>query len=291
VGVLVFFCGFGGCAAALTGAEVTAAIDLNRHALAVYAHNFPHRREARAVQFLPESFWRSCGAELWWLSPPCQPFTQRGLRRDVEDPRARPFLAVIERLCKDRPRYVAMENVPGFQGSRAHAVLRESLEKAGYSWVRERLLCPSQLGLPNQRRRFYLVAGREALLEPVTPRLDHRPLAQFLDPSPDPALAVTAELLSQYKGALRIVDAEDPQAVTTCFTSAYGRSHVRSGSYLHTSSGVRRFSPTEILRLLDFPETYTLPPGIELASAWRLVGNSLSLAPVRMMLAMVPGLF
>ena len=79
-------------------------------------------------------------------------------------------------------------------------------------------------------------------------------------------------------------------SVTACFTSAYGRSPVRSGSYLATAAGIRRFSPAEILRLLGFPADYELPPEMTLRNAWRLVGNSLSVPAVRTVLAAIPEL-
>jgi hypothetical protein len=72
-------------------------------------------------------------------------------------------------------------------------------------------------------------------------------------------------------------------SVVHCFTAAYGRSHVRSGSYIRTASGVRRFSPFEIARLLGFDRSFRLPPQLSLHKAWRLVGNSLSVDVVRMM--------
>lgn len=34
-------------------------------------------------------------ADIWMLSPPCQPYTRRGARRDAEDPRASSFLHLI----------------------------------------------------------------------------------------------------------------------------------------------------------------------------------------------------
>ncbi len=289
--VLELFCGIGGCAAALgPHATVAAALDVNRIALGVYAHNFPHPSFALALESVPASKLTRWDADLWWMSPPCQPFTRRGLGKDIEDPRAQAFVAVIRRLGELRPRYVALENVPGFLGSRVDALLRETLERSGYTAVRERLLCPSELGIPNRRRRFYLVASSERLL-PVPAASRRRPrLRDYLDPGDRPELRVDSDLLERYRGALDIVAAEDPEAVTACFTSAYGRSIVRSGSYLATPAGVRRFSPSEILRLLDFPEGFALPPGLGLGNAWRLVGASLSLAPVRSMLATIPEL-
>jgi site-specific DNA-cytosine methylase len=291
--ILELFCGIGGLAAALDGrAQVVAAVDVNTSALAVYAGNFPHPVRAGKVESLPAPELRRWDADLWWLSPPCQPFTRRGLRRDDEDPRARPFLALLERLAEVRPRYVALENVPGFRGSNVHARLRETLDRAGYAAVHERLLCPSELGVPNRRERYYLVASRERLEPPAAPGpAARRPLREYLDAEADPRLCVGAELLRSYEGALDLVDAQDPSALTSCFTSAYGRSHVRSGSYLVTEDGVRRFSPREILRLLGFPASFVLPPEMPLGKAWRLAGNSLSLAPVRAALSAIPELF
>ena len=99
-----------------------------------------------------------------------------------------------------------------------------------------------------------------------------------------------ADFREQYRGAVHVVDAEDPQAETHCFTSSYGGSVVRSGSYLATPRGVRRFSPTEILRLLCFPADYRLPDDLTLRKAWQLVGNSLSVAAVRHVLSAIPEL-
>lgn len=304
--VLELYCGLGGCAAGLEpavaagAAEVVAAVDVNRLALDAYRHNFPHPAVAATVESLDAARLRRWDADLWWLSPPCQPFTRRGLRRDDDDPRAATFLAVIDRVAEVRPRYLALENVPGFRGSRVHGRLLRTLERAGYGAVREGILCPTELGVPNRRRRFYLVAARGELRDggipggdadspaPETPPAT--PLADHLDREPSPELAVDPELARRYRGALHVVRADDPAAVTTCFTSAYGRSPVRSGSYLDTGDGLRRFAPAEILRLLGFPRRYALPAGLRLENGWRLAGNSLSVAAVRAVLAAVPEL-
>ena len=97
-------------------------------------------------------------------------------------------------------------------------------------------------------------------------------------------------MIERYGAALHVVRAEDPDAVTTCFTSAYGRSPVRSGSYLATETGLRRFSPAEILRLLGFSASYRLPADLPLENAWRLVANSLSIVAIRSVLSTVPEL-
>jgi site-specific DNA-cytosine methylase len=286
--VLELYCGIGGCAAALgNDAEVVAAVDINRLALEVYAANFSHPVAARTLDSIEPADLDRWQADLWWLSPPCQPFTRRGLGRDDADPRSTSLLHLIDLIGEAPPPLLALENVPGFAGSRTHGRLRAVLDAHGFE-VREQVLCPTDLGVPNRRRRFYLVAARQALAEPPPLPMLERELISCLDPEPAVELWPNADLLRRYRHAIDRVDAGEPAALTACFTSAYGRSPVRSGSYLETPGGPRRFSPAEILRLLGFPPSYRLPPELALTNAWRLVGNSLSVDVVRHVLAHLP---
>lgn len=291
--VLELYAGIGGFAAALgtlapERAEVVAAVDIHRGALAVYAENFPHPVVPLTLESLSRERLRAWDADFWWLSPPCQPFTRRGLRRDLDDPRCRSLLALLDLMVQAPPRYLALENVPGFAGSRMHELLRRTLERAGFADVVEHVLCPTELGVPNRRRRFYLLASRQPLGGAPARERVGRPLQGYLDPDGDwPQLRLDPRLVASYDGALHVVERDDPQAVTTCFTSAYGRSPVRSGSYLRTADGPRRFAPREILRLLGFPAGFRLPPDLGLERAWRLVGNSLSIVAIRWLLAPV----
>jgi DNA (cytosine-5)-methyltransferase 1 len=264
-------------------------VDQNRRALAAYRHNFTHPVFPHALESAHEPRWRRWSADLWWMSPPCPPYTRRGLGGDLDDPRTQSFKAILERIAAFRPRYVAFENVPGFVDSRAHDLLTRTLGQSGYA-IRETLLCPTELGLPNRRERFYLVAGLDELV-PWPPRSGPvRRLSDVLDPAPAAELWCDPSLARRYSRALHIVDPRDARACAACFTAAYGRSIVRSGSYLATDTGLRRFSPAEILRLLDFPDGYRLPPNLALRSAWPLVGNSVSVRAVRWVLAALPGL-
>jgi hypothetical protein len=120
--------------------------------------------------------------------------------------------------------------------------------------------------------------------------LTSKPLARYLDDHDPPELRVAPELLERYAHAVDIVDADDPLVITSTFTAAYGRSPVRAGSYLRRNGVLRRFSPAEILRLLGFPSTYSLPPDLPTATAWRLIGNSLSIRAVREVLTALPSI-
>ena len=173
---------------------------------------------------------------------------------------------------------------------------------------------PVRLGWPNRRPRYYLLAEQSPrsphqglLAEVARPKQNTAPAAiapagairaqpdipvptriqDLLDPTPCLSLRLDRDFLRRYGQAMHVVAAEDPAAVTRCFTSAYGRSPVHCGSYLREAGDagvIRRFSPHEILRLLGFPPGYVLPPDLSTRRAWSLVGNSLSVPIVQLLL-------
>jgi site-specific DNA-cytosine methylase len=192
------------------------------------------------------------------------------------------------------PSHLALENVEGFARSEMRKRLVDLLSRRGFQ-MQECVLCPTELGVPMRRPRYYLMASRTRLSPPVVIMdMPLRPLGDYLDEGekygiPD-ALHVGGDVLAKFGKGFRIVDPKDPQAYTTCFTSGYGRSLMHSGSYLQCESGVRRFAPEEIARLLHFPEGFRFPDRMTLRKKWHLVGNSLSVAAVRKVLEAFPDL-
>ena len=287
--VLELFCGIGGFGTATAGrAEISAALDQSLAALSVYRLNHP---TVQAVCLNLESAspadLQLFSADMWWMSPPCQPYTVRGKQRDIQDPRGSSFLKILALLPDFCPSHLAMENVPGFQFSQARQRLLEILTFHGYR-VHERLLCPTELGIPNRRPRYYLVATRDKLLDPPSPRFHSCRLSDFLDAHPSAELGLDASAAASFSRGFRKIDPGDPQAYATCFTSGYGKSLMHSGSYLHWQGGLRRFSPEEILRLLGFPRGYRWPDDMPLRKRWHLAGNSLSLCALREVLRVIP---
>jgi site-specific DNA-cytosine methylase len=296
---LELFCGIGGWAAAVDGwvgtpASVTA-LDIDRTALVVHQHNFPQHH--RIVAELASFDIRRSPADFWWLSPPCLPFTRKGPQRDLRDRRTEALVHLIGQIGADSvgPIALAIENVPPFADSQTAAWIDEHLQRAGFETGWE-IRCPSELGWPMRRRRAYLVASRVGLRDLAPAVVQRRCLAELLDPpavpDPDPAeaLSVPDPWLQKYAAAIDIVDPQQSDCQAACFTSSYGRSPVRSGSYLrcdpsHDRSAVRFFTPTEILRCLGFPESFTWPAAVALQRRWELAGNSVSLPVVRWVLS------
>ncbi|NCG20757.1 MAG: DNA methyltransferase [Rhodobacterales bacterium] len=283
--VLELFSGIGGAAQALPkSAQVVCAVDQNVYARSVYKANYPgHRIEAWNLATLWASKLERLNADLWWMSPPCQPFTVRGIQRDLDDRRCEPLKRVMTLIPQLRPPRIALENVVPFAESRAHAQLQEVLSKAGYR-VRTRFLCPTELGIPMQRPRFYLIASLNPLPDWWPLRSRPRRLESYLDEAPAPETEVSPALLKRYADALPISDTRAfPRACV--FTSAYGKSPVYAGSYWRDHRGIRRFSHREILRLLGFSSDFQLTDDLPAKRPYALIGNSLSVDAVRVILA------
>jgi DNA (cytosine-5)-methyltransferase 1 len=306
VRVLELFAGIGGCAAACAPDDVILAVEQSPVAQRVYRTRHRHEVAPWNITFTPPERWAAFRPDLWWMSPPCQPYTTRGAGQDLDDPRAQSLRRLLDALATLRPPFVAVENVPGFVGSRARQALQAAL--TGYE-VAEHLLCPTDLGVPMRRLRYYLVAARDGGLRPgvpaealaraqqrlqdpglATPRVPGRPLREWVDPAldDDPSLRVPAATLDAYPGALTALEPRDPAAVATCFTAAYGRSFVRSGAYLKVQDGLRFFAPEEIAGLMGFGPGPLFPPDVPRAKRWGLIGNSLSVDAARAVLSRLP---
>lgn len=299
--VLELFAGIGGAACAVEGrASVIAAVDQDEAASLAYAHLHGEPTLRHNLHHAKPAWFARFEADLWWMSPPCQPYTIRGRQRDLDDPRAQALQRVVAAVEALQPAHLALENVPWFSGSRSEALLLRTLEACGYEVART-LLCPTSLGIPAQRRRYYLVASRHGLRDapdvwpdadpdlepPSAPRV--ATIADWVGPFREDH-AVPDELAARYEGALHIVDADDPDAVAVCFTGAYGRSPVHAGSYLRQDGRVRWWTAEEIGRSLGLPDGFSLPEGLSREKRYKLVGNSLSVVAARHVLGRIPGL-
>jgi len=277
--VLELFSGLGGWRYALEGlGRVVAAYDVSPAANAAYLLNHGERPLPREIARVKAEAFRAHGADTWLLSPPCQPFCRMGRHGGLEDRRSQAFLHLMDVLREAPPERLVMENVPGFLGSDAHALLAERLASLGFHRL-DHTLCPSRFGLPNQRLRAFILASRRPLAPGPVPDLPPEPVGAFLDAEEDGALYLTPGERDRHYPGLDLVTADSRR--TACFIGGYGQKFVGSGSFLETARGVRRFSPGEVARLMGLPGTFRFPEGLGLEQRYRLVGNGLSLPVAR----------
>ncbi|XP_029672129.1 tRNA (cytosine(38)-C(5))-methyltransferase isoform X2 [Formica exsecta] len=166
--VLELYSGIGGMHYALresgVAAKVVAAIDINPVANAVYRHNFPETvLMNRNIESLNAQELNKLGLDAILMSPPCQPFTRLGLKKDTLDNRACSLLHILDLIPElECLRYILLENVKGFEVSQMRDKLIDCVGSCGYVY-RELILSPCQFGIPNSRNRYYLLAKKKNL--------------------------------------------------------------------------------------------------------------------------------
>ncbi len=94
---------------------------------------------------------------------PCQPFSQAGKREGFKDKKERGnfFFTICKIIEYHRPKYVMLENVSnlnGHDGGDTMSVILRELNKLEYDVPTPEILSPHQFGIPQHRRRVYIVA-------------------------------------------------------------------------------------------------------------------------------------
>lgn len=141
-------------------AVVVEAFDINDVANDVYQHNFGHRPYQGNIQSLSAADLDSYEAEVWLLSPPCQPYTRQGLQKGSSDARASSFLRILELIpqTSQPPLMLFVENVVGFETSDTHKRMVRMLEESNFV-LQEFILSPLQFGIPYSRPRYFCLVS------------------------------------------------------------------------------------------------------------------------------------
>lgn len=191
--VVELFSGAGGlalgaCEAAMAAGlepRILLAVDQDEQALKVYAANLPVQRTRRANVGLLTSYAidgasslpRFAGmpdlldvdlnvargqVDLVLAGPPCEGHSNFNNRTRRDDPRNALYLDAVAAAVALMARVVVIENVPEAANDRKGVVWRAEslLRSAGYS-TRRIKVDGAEVGLPQTRRRLFLVAARE----------------------------------------------------------------------------------------------------------------------------------
>ncbi|XP_055085942.1 tRNA (cytosine(38)-C(5))-methyltransferase isoform X1 [Periophthalmus magnuspinnatus] len=220
--VLELYSGIGGMHFALKGcgvpAQVVAAVDINTTANHIYKHNFPSTPMwSKSIEGIPLEDFNKLSIDMILMSPPCQPFTRLGLKRDVVDQRTKSFLYVLDLLPKlsPPPRYILLENVKGFEESCARNQLVKTLNECGYHF-KEIMVSPTSVGIPNSRLRYFLMAKRSEegfSTETHSQILEAFPLHMDLDVSEQPTVLTPFQPETEVEQGQVLYKLETPEEV------------------------------------------------------------------------------
>jgi len=172
---LDLFCGVGGSSrgATLAGVEMVAAIDIWKLAKESYRDNFPTARfyETACEDLEPAEIRKEVGdIDVLLASPECTSHTcAKGSARRSEKSRETAFQVTRFAECF-LPRWIIVENVVHMRSWRRYASWIKSLRHIGYS-IRQQVLNAADFGVPQSRRRLFIICDRLAeppLIKPTS---------------------------------------------------------------------------------------------------------------------------
>ncbi|KAJ0178136.1 hypothetical protein K1T71_005959 [Dendrolimus kikuchii] len=203
-----------------------------------------------------------------------------------------------------------MENVKGFECSTVRNLFIQRLEECQFIY-QEFLLCPSSIGIPNSRLRYYCIARKQPKWnfkrkDEVMTSLPHNYKSPYLletiiEKNTSDKYLLTDKLLK--RANLLDICYKDSNR-SCCFTKAYSH-YVEGTGSVYTDANLeevkkcfeeantykvgsddfvatvkklhlRFFTPKEVSALMAFPKDYTFPPTITMKQCYRLLGNSVN---------------
>lgn len=262
---------------------------------------------------------------------PCQAFSLAGWRNGINDDRGQLTLKYIDivnaidkiRLFEGKNRSVFFwENVEGALTDKTNAFgcflagllgLEEPIKvnkwtTAGVAFGKERniawrVMDAKYFGLPQQRRRVYLLGGGKdfhpenvlleegnILVDPYKEQPKKEYTLSLFDDYETPSQSYNFELTKEIDNH----QIEAFRSYSDCLYAAYGtkwngNAAAFNGSLYFAQDGrLRRLSPRECERLMGFPDDYTLLPKCKDTQRYQAVGNSWAVPVIKWIAARLP---
>lgn len=162
------FAGLGGFHIALEslGCKCVFASELREDLKQLYRNNFPNVKNVEG-DITKINLGEIPVHDILCAGFPCQPFSQAGNRLGFDDEgRGNMFDYICEIICAkgtEKPSILLLENVSNLMGhdhGETWRVIQEKLDRLGY-WVKAAILSPHQYGIPQHRKRIYIVGLRK----------------------------------------------------------------------------------------------------------------------------------
>ncbi len=168
--MIEFFSGIGGMHYALKQMSSSASVkynilkafDFSTTANAVYHYNHPDSIHPSQKPIQNLSIKDLENANMWLMSPPCQPYTRQNetKKRDLNDKRSSALIHLCKLLDEISvpPTYFLLENVINFEVSDSCQHLLSTLRRRNYHFKMFKI-SPEQFGIPNTRPRIFILAS------------------------------------------------------------------------------------------------------------------------------------
>lgn len=292
------FCGIGGSSAGaeLAGFEITWACNHDPVAISVHELNHPHTIHACEDALLTNYFDDVPDCDFMLASPACQGHStasQPKRRRYHEESRASAW-AVIQAIDAKRPSTVIIENTPGFVRWDGYNAWTNAIESFGYN-IQTHLLNAADFGVPQLRRRLFVIATRGRTVQLDFPKQEWTPFEAVLEDTEEgwtktedacagDLIRIAAGrkkcgerfLLQQTTGHKGVPLSEPIRTITTM-------DHWK----LVDGDRIRKLTVKELMRGMGFPASFKLPETMTRTKAIKGIGNAVCPPMMQAILAQV----
>lgn len=225
---------------------------------------------------------------------PCQPFSTIGKREGFNHPtQGTLFYDIARILSEKKPSAFLLENVAGLythDNGKTFSVIKETLERELGYWVDDRILDSADFGVPQNRKRVYIVGFREDLAEKPNfhfdwpnPSADKVEIGQFVEKGVQ-GYSISKHLQQSYifkkdDGRPQIIDTDSKIQVKT-LVSTYHKIQRLTGTFVNDGeTGLRLLSENECKAIMGFPEYFQFP--VSRTQMYRQMGNSVAVPVVK----------
>lgn len=249
------FAGAGGLSLGFeqAGFDIVAAVEIDPIHCAVHEFNFPlcttlcrSAAEITGQEIRSRARLGETEIDVVFGGPPCQGVSLMG-KRALDDPRNALMQHFVRLVLELQPRYCVMENVKGLTVGKHRQILEEVIEglsAGGYDVETSyQVLNAAEFGVPQDRRRVFLMGAKKGLVKPSYPKPDVTP-ANAKTTSLLPKGPTVLEAIGDLPNADMFEELLERDWVTASFgtRSAYAQ-HLHSGGDRDDFSYPRRYNP------------------------------------------------
>ena len=225
---------------------------------------------------------------------PCQPFSSIGKREGFEHPtQGTMFHEIVRILERKKPSVVFLENVPGIvnhEGGETLDIIIKTLGTLGYK-VDYKILNASDFGVPQSRKRFYLVAYLDHTREFIFPKppMIESNIGDFVEKDIQ-GYTISKHLQKSYlfkidDGKPTLID-QQTRGSTKTLVASYHKIQRLTGTFVKDGeTGIRLLSENECKALMGFPKDFKIP--VSRTQMYRQMGNSVVIPVIEEMAASI----
>mgnify|MGYP003321880870 CR=1 FL=1 len=183
VEVVDLFCGIGGltCGLRKSGLKVVAGLDNDKTCAYAYEHNNHAKFYEKNIRKVKgneiKSYYSRKALKILVGCAPCQPFSNMSFKRFKNTSRKTDdkynLLLEFGRLIKEvKPTIVSMENVPEIRKTEVYGKFLNILKENGYFTDGGHIVYCPDYGIPQNRRRFVILASKLGEINLISPTHD-----------------------------------------------------------------------------------------------------------------------